>query len=187
VTVGAVTRVAVVALAGAALAGCATVQRALESPEARQEREQRVAQTVAKMEAVVKQYLGVRYRLGGMDRRGVDCSGFTKRVYEAVGITLPRRAEDQYGAGRAVKTLQYGDLLFYNTKRLAPHGMCLFSVMCPTADVPWLYGLTHVGLYTGAGRMVHAAVSRGVGYADLEDGYWGPRSIGARRFLEDFD
>ena len=175
--------IVIVVLAG----GCASLQRAFESTAARQAHEARMAQTVAKMDAVVKRYLGARYRLGGMDRKGIDCSGFTYRVYEAVGIKLPRRAEDQYGVGRSVKSLQYGDLLFYNTKRFSPRGTCLFSFFCPTADVPWLYGLTHVTMYTGDGRMVHASPSKGVSFADVEGDYWEPRYIGAKRVLEDME
>lgn len=181
---------AAVVLLAVLLGGCGSFPHLPESEAARREREQRIASLVARMDSVVKSYLGTRYRLGGTDRRGIDCSGLTRRVYEAVDVKLPRTAAQQFDEGRnaSASSLQYGDLVFFNTKEHdLPRLTCLLGTLCPTADVPVVYGLTHTGMYVGEGRFVHAAASRGVSYAELGDAYWADRYIGARRFLEDFE
>jgi len=68
---------------------------------------------------------------------GFDCSGLTKAAYNAAGINLPRTAQTQYNAGPLVpagQPLLPGDLVFYGTPS----------------------NVHHVGLYIGAGKMVHA-------------------------------
>lgn len=82
---------------------------------------------------------GLPYVWGGdgAEEGGFDCSGLTKASYAAAGITLPRTAHTQYHAGPhapAGQPLLPGDLVFYGT----------------TAKVH------HVGLYIGAGKMIHA-------------------------------
>jgi cell wall-associated NlpC family hydrolase len=141
-----------------------------------------------RMLSTMKSYLGVRYHLGGESRRGMDCSGFTLKVYAAAGITLPRTAAQQFETGRNVdrKDLQFGDLLFFNTKRLANTSCaCLVGMVKPNSDMPLVYGVTHTGIYVGDGRFMHASPSSGVSYARLEDDYWRPRFLGARRHLLD--
>ncbi|MEW5847314.1 MAG: NlpC/P60 family protein [Myxococcota bacterium] len=144
---------------------------------------------VRKMDHVVRSYLGTRYRLGGNSHKGIDCSGLLVRIYEAVGIRLPRTASAQYDVGRGADSdeLQYGDILFFNTKPLGRRTSCLFPGPMARADVPLIYGLTHSGMYVGRGRFVHASSSSGVSYAHLDDEYWQDRFIGARRILDDFD
>lgn len=85
--------------------------------------------------------LGLPYVWGGNGpeggHAGFDCSGLTKAAYNAAGIALPRTAQTQYNAGPLVpagQPLLPGDLVFYGTP----------------GDVH------HVGLYIGAGKMVHA-------------------------------
>jgi cell wall-associated NlpC family hydrolase len=77
--------------------------------------------------------LGRPYRYGALGPSTFDCSGLTKFAYGAAGIVLPHSAAAQYGSGRRVNRnqLQPGDLIFWK-------------------------GLGHVGMYIGAGRMVHA-------------------------------
>lgn len=108
------------------------------------------------------QYMGTPYVFGGTSHSGIDCSGFTMRVFEFVGIKLPRTADVQYNVGSAVARgkEQPGDLVFFET-------------YCP--------GPSHVGIYLGAGRFVHASSSRGVTIGSLSDSYFGPRYLGAKR------
>jgi cell wall-associated NlpC family hydrolase len=77
--------------------------------------------------------LGKPYRYGALGPSTFDCSGLTKFAYHAAGIELPHSAAAQYGSGRRINRnqLQPGDLIFWR-------------------------GLGHVGMYVGAGRMVHA-------------------------------
>lgn len=110
-------------------------------------------------------YVGVPYRYGGTSASsGFDCSGLVWRVYrQAAGITLPR---DTFGISRAShpissRQLQAGDLVFFNTLR-RPY--------------------SHVGIYVGNGRFVHAPKSGGVvSVARLSDRYWRQRFNGGRR------
>lgn len=108
---------------------------------------------------------GVKYRNGGADPNGFDCSGFTQFVYGQHGLKLPRNVKDQFSTGQAVRPeeLQEGDLLFFTT------------------DAP---GASHVGIAVGGDRFVHAPSSSGVVRVErLGAGYWGPRLVGIRRLL----
>ena len=91
--------------------------------------------------AAAKQYLGVPYLWGGTDPKiGLDCSGFTQRVFADLGIDLPRTSAQQATAGRAVASVadaQPGDLVFNDY----------------SADRP---GIDHVGIYIGDGQMIAA-------------------------------
>ncbi len=114
----------------------------------------------------VDEWYGVRYRTGGNTKTGVDCSGFTVAVYMAVyGISLPRVSRDQYRISRKISTteLQEGDLVFFNTRGS---------------------GVSHVGVYLGNNKFIHASVSRGVMVNGLFEPYYLQRFIGAGR-IED--
>lgn len=118
--------------------------------------------TESLLEAVDEWY-GVRYRVGGNTKNGVDCSGFTVAVYAAVyGLTIPRVSREQYRISRKISTteLQQGDLVFFNTNGR---------------------GVSHVGVYLGNNKFIHASVSRGVMVNDLFESYYIKRFIGAGR------
>jgi NlpC/P60 family len=111
----------------------------------------------------VDQWYGVRYRTGGNTKSGVDCSGFTVAVYNAVyGIALPRVSRDQYRISRKISTteLQEGDLVFFNTNGS---------------------GVSHVGIYLGNNKFIHASVSRGIMVSGLFEPYYLKRYYGAGR------
>ena len=111
----------------------------------------------------VDEWYGVRYRTGGNTKTGVDCSGLTVAVYAAVyGIALPRVSRDQYRISRKISTteLQEGDLVFFNTRGS---------------------GVSHVGVYLGNNKFIHASVSRGVMVSGLFEPYYLQRFIGAGR------
>ena len=111
----------------------------------------------------VDEWYGVRYRTGGNSKSGVDCSGFTVAVYlAAYGIALPRVSRDQYRISRKISTteLQEGDLVFFNTRGS---------------------GVSHVGVYLGNNKFIHASVSRGVMVSGLFEPYYIQRYIGAGR------
>lgn len=114
----------------------------------------------------VDEWYGVRYRVGGNSKKGVDCSGFTVAVYAAVyGMMLPRISRDQYRISRKISTteLREGDLVFFNTNGR---------------------GVSHVGVYLGNNKFIHASVSRGVMVNDLFENYYLRRFVGAGRIDE---
>lgn len=111
-------------------------------------------------------FLGVPYRYGGDDPgRGFDCSGLVRYVVRhTLGLDLPRRSDEIGHAGRAIERerLEPGDLVFFNTLGRA---------------------FSHVGIYVGDGRFVHAPARRGQVRVDaLDERYWSARFDGARRF-----
>jgi cell wall-associated NlpC family hydrolase len=110
--------------------------------------------------------LGAPYRYGGAEPiRGFDCSGLVFYAHAQQGVAVPRTAAEQFAAARSVDRddLEPGDLVFYRV-------------------VPRRRDVTHVGIYVGQGRFVHAPQSgRQVGEALLDDPYWRERFAGAGR------
>lgn len=107
-------------------------------------------------------FRGNRYVYGGTSRSGFDCSGFTRYVFARFGITLPHSAAAQSRLGKAVTTseLKPGDLLFFGRKGR----------------------ISHVGIFAGNGRMVHAAnPRRGVVTDSIFSSYYRSRLVAARR------
>jgi cell wall-associated NlpC family hydrolase len=110
---------------------------------------------------------GARYRMGGVSRSGFDCSGFVRYILgNAGGIDLPRTAVEQFYHGVSVvrADLKPGDLVFFrNTYR---------------------HGISHVGIFIGNGRFIHAAnPQEGVRVDSLDYGYYARHFAGARRVL----
>lgn len=116
--------------------------------------------------AAASRYLGIRYLHGGTGGGGIDCSGFTLRVFQSLGINLPRTAAAQWRIGIPVSSrdLRPGDLVFFNT-------------MGRTAS--------HVGIYLGGGMMAGANSYYGRTMVEplFSNPYWASRYNGARRVL----
>ena len=114
--------------------------------------------------------VGTAYRYGGADpARGFDCSGLVTYAHARAGIGVPRTAAAQFAAARKVDpdTLRAGDLVFFRL-------------------VPGSREVTHVGIYTGQRRFVHAPQSgRNVGEASLDEPYYRERFAGAGRLYPD--
>jgi cell wall-associated NlpC family hydrolase len=112
-------------------------------------------------------FLDRPYRSGGQSiDSGFDCSGFTRHLFaQTLGIELPRRADDQ-AHDRALSAvsrdaLRAGDLVFFNTLRRT---------------------FSHVGIYVGDGRFIHAPRSGAkVRLERIDSDYWARRFTGARR------
>jgi cell wall-associated NlpC family hydrolase len=111
---------------------------------------------------IALQAVGVPYRWGGSSpASGFDCSGLVHWAYARLGIELPHSSYALYGLGRQVapRKMKAGDLLFF-------------------------YGLGHVGVYLGGGRMVHAPRSgRTVEVVRLAGSDYGAQLVGARRIV----
>jgi probable lipoprotein NlpC len=109
-----------------------------------------------------KQWQGTPYRLGGLDRNGIDCSGFVYLTFRTLfGVLLPRSTEELFEIGRDVtrERPQPGDLLFFSTG--------FFD--------------RHVGIYLGNQNFLHASKNRGVMLSRLDDDYWHSRFRKAKR------
>ncbi|WP_294902842.1 bifunctional murein DD-endopeptidase/murein LD-carboxypeptidase [Tatumella sp. UBA2305] len=107
---------------------------------------------------------GVRYRMGGDTKRGIDCSAFVQRTFrEQFGLDLPRSTSGQQDTGSKIarNKLRPGDLVLF---RAGSTGR-------------------HVGIYLGNNNFVHASTSSGVMISNLNDSYWKTRYREARRVL----
>lgn len=103
----------------------------------------------ARAVAVALDQVGVPYRYGGADRRGFDCSGLVHFAYGKVGLSMPRTTGELWKRLSPVQpaALQQGDILFFDIEGK----------------------VSHVGLYLGDGRFVHAPSSgRSVTVARLD-------------------
>jgi lipoprotein Spr len=130
------------------------------------ELEERRHATPSRLARVVDSYLGIPYKWGGTTRAGMDCSAFTRAIFrETYGVELPRTSKQMYGVGRAIpreQSLKPGDLVFFKNTYSGP-------------------GVSHVGIYLGNGRFAHASSSKGGTITPLDNPYFQPRYIGARR------
>ena len=110
--------------------------------------------------------VGTPYRWGGSTDTGFDCSGMIQYVYRnALGVNLPRSSRDMAAASRTISTrdLQTGDLVFFNTSGS---------------------GISHVGLYLGGGKFLHAPRSGStVQTESLSKPYYAQRLVKAGTFF----
>jgi cell wall-associated NlpC family hydrolase len=133
-----------------------TVKPPLEQTRVRPKRPFRLEQPTPLEQLLKEQYQswrGVPYRLGGMSKSGIDCSGFVVVTFQnRIGIALPRSTEALVQVGEPVdrRKLKTGDLVFFKTgwKEL------------------------HVGIYLNDGFFIHASTSKGVTISSLDNPYW---------------
>jgi probable lipoprotein NlpC len=117
--------------------------------------------------AAAAKYEHTPYRYGGVDRKGLDCSGLIfVSFHEAFGISVPRNAESLYSWVEKIPidNAQPGDLVFFKTTRSNK--------------------ISHVGILTGDGRFIHSASDgpvTGVIYSELDEKYWSRAYVGAGR------
>ena len=117
-----------------------------------------------KMLMEIVNYMNTPYKFGGSSKDGIDCSAFTKAIYNSCSIQLLRSAREQFTQGIAIKdkeSLRFGDLVFFNTRKRVRPG--------------------HVGIYIGDNLFVHASSKNGVIVTPLDSEYYSERFMGARR------
>ena len=108
--------------------------------------------------------VGKPYRFGGSTpAKGFDCSGLVQYSFRQAGVALPRDTEQQRRASASIRvsSLRRGDLVFFNEG--------------------WRRN-SHVGIYLGSGKFVHAPSSGGhVRTESLDSPYWKKHLSEARR------
>lgn len=113
---------------------------------------------------IIMQYLGKPYAGSSAHDPGLDCSDFVRTVFRKYnGSILPRTVADQFAGGEPVarSLLEFGDLVFFKTNRRH---------------------VSHVGIYVGDHRFVHASSSNGVIVSSLGEKYWAQRFVAGRRY-----
>lgn len=113
-----------------------------------------------------KKFLDLRYVWAGTSSYGFDCSGYTMRLYQSQGISIPRDADEQAMEGTAVdrEDLLPGDLVFFASKG-------------------GLGQIHHVGMYIGDGMMIHSPnSSSAVNIQAVDSEPYGEEYWGARRY-----
>ena len=124
------------------------------------------------IERTAKSHLGKVYVWGANGPYSFDCSGFTKAVFAQYQIEIPRVSREQAKIGRIVpwNYLQKGDLIFFDSKKSSR--------------------VSHVGIYLGDGKFIHASSSRHkVVISNLTSKYykthfkWGRRVTESNRYV----
>jgi cell wall-associated NlpC family hydrolase len=151
-------RALLLALPLVVLAACTPFQADLPGDGATAERGQAVLQAA-------ESRIGAPYRYGGAGPDAFDCSGLVAYAHRRAGIPVPRTAAQQYTAATPVarRDLRPGDLVFF---RLSGREV------------------SHVGIYAGGDRFVHAPQSGGhVRTASLDEELFRRSWAGAGRLL----
>lgn len=107
-----------------------------------------------KLYRFVDEWMGTPHRIGGMDKKGVDCSGFTtlleKEIYNrTVSRTARQMAENV--KRKYEEDLEEGDLVFFDFEGQK---------------------FSHVGVYLRNNKFVHTSTSKGVIISDLKDPWY---------------
>jgi len=166
-------RAALLALAASLLAACTTPPKPPVKTASRSRPKPRKPVELSKLEAsgagreILMYTLGlldVEYKFGGANpEAGLDCSGMVAYIYQnAVGVKLPHNAAKIAELGKPIATeaLQVGDLVFFNTMNRP---------------------FSHMGIYIGDGKFVHAPRTNSAIRADyLDNSYFAPRFEGGR-------
>lgn len=121
----------------------------------------------AELVKTTQSFLGVPYLWGGTSRdEGFDCSGLTMTVYRLHGLDLPRTSQEQFEAGEPIDRafLKEGDLVFFATRGG--------------------HKVSHVGVYIGGGRFVHApGKGKRIREDSLSNPYYARRYLGAKSYI----
>lgn len=156
-------------LVAVAPAAGAQARKATTTPAAARMVEVRARVDGEEVVNTARQYLGVKYVLGGTTPRAFDCSGFVRWIFAQHGVRMPRTAKEQAGVGNAPAhgDLQPGDLLFFFGGQ----------------------GAQHIAVYVGGDTIIHASsTAKRVKYDKIggtrqRPTWFGRRLIAVRRIL----
>lgn len=106
-----------------------------------------------------RKFKDVPYKVGGVDEKGMDCSGLLFRIYELEGYQIPRLSRDQsnFGLPVSLTDIQIGDWIFFRINK---------SLV-----------VNHAGIVTATKggfdvQFLHASLSKGVREDNLNNQYW---------------
>jgi len=119
-----------------------------------------------KLYQFVYDWIGTPYRLGGVDKQGVDCSGFALQLYDKVFHTIiGNNTKNIFNMVNPIskEELKVGDLIFFKIKTKY---------------------ISHMGVYLGDNKFAHASSSRGVMISNLDESYWKKYYYKSGRLLE---
>ena len=115
-----------------------------------------------------EKYMGTPHCMGGTTKKCLDCSGLTYVSFAKNNIEIPRNSQEQARYGHIVldrNKLRKGDLVFFTKSYNSPDY------------------ITHVGIYLGNNRFIHASTSKGVMVTPLNNPWWSERFVfGTRVF-----
>jgi cell wall-associated NlpC family hydrolase len=112
-----------------------------------------------------EEWKGVKYKLGGTSKAGVDCSGFIQKLFaEKLDLDMPRTANDQSQLGKDInkQELNTGDLVFFKTGR----------------------NTRHVGIYLNDGKFLHASTKNGVMISSMDSEYYTKHYWKSKRIMD---
>lgn len=141
-------------IAAVLLSGCSSYQPIPTTPPA--ETRLDLSNPAWVKETLYTQYSdwrSVKYRIGGLSKSGVDCSGLVYLTFDSrFSIKLPRSTDEQVNAGTEIpqSKLVPGDLVFFKTGKT----------------------IRHVGMYIEDRKFLHASTEKGVMISSLDDQYW---------------
>ena len=119
-----------------------------------------------KLYKFIYEWIGTPYRFGGNTRKGIDCSAFTKAIYDKVfNTTILRNSREIFSMVNPLskEELKEGDLVFFKIKSRS---------------------ISHIGIYLGDNRFAHASSSRGVVISNLNEPYYSRYFYKGGRILE---
>lgn len=117
-----------------------------------------------------RKFTGTKYKYGGMDKSGMDCSGLVCNAFKEVNIQLPHQSAEMSKIGKSLKIfeLQPGDLVFMGASRGSSK-------------------VTHVGIVTSVSSskimFIHASTQKGVIEENLLEKWYEPLFIKGGRLL----
>lgn len=163
-------RIFLLALLGLILASCGSSRKATETVIIGNSKTSVSSRKISKVVKHAKTFEGTRYKFGGTDKRGMDCSGLVYVSFKEEKIVLPRVSRDMARKGVRIKLneTEEGDLVFFQTNK--------------NRNV-----INHVGLVLenkkGVIKFIHSTTSRGVIISSMEERYWKNAFVQVRRVI----